>query len=70
MAYQRTSNSAPMGSITIYRVVSVFDNVIENYQAWKSARQTEAILRGLSESQLEDIGLTIGDIPQIARATK
>lgn len=59
------NSTAPLGSITVYRVVSFVGNFGENLQAWNAARKTRNVLRKLSDAQLNDIGLTYGEIAGI-----
>ncbi|NVO55904.1 DUF1127 domain-containing protein [Rhodobacteraceae bacterium B1Z28] len=53
---------APLGAATILHVVdaiiTAFDNVVE----WNGSRKTRNILSGLTDAQLEDIGLNRRDI--------
>jgi len=53
---------APFGAITTLRVVNSFTNVIDSVRRWNETRRTIAILRSLSATQLDDIGLTRADI--------
>ena len=42
-------------------------NILNSVQSWNRARQTRNSLNGLSNTQLEDIGLTRDAIPHVAR---
>ncbi len=58
---------APFGAITVHRVLSALSGAIEAVQAWDSKRRTFNALRVLSASQLDDIGLTRGDVSNYSR---
>jgi len=58
---------APFGAITAHRIVSAFDSVLRTFREWNDARRTVTILRGLSADQLDDIGLSRGDVETFAR---
>lgn len=62
-----TARPLPLGAITTYRIVSFFDNAVENMRTARAASATARTLNGLSEYQLEDIGLCRADIPSAAR---
>lgn len=51
-------NDAPLGAVTILRVVNYFTDLLTAYQNHKEAKITRRELSRLSESQLRDIGLT------------
>lgn len=63
MAMIETARPAPFGAVTIYRVVV---EPLSRLQAWFEHRtatiQTARELSKLSRAQLEDIGLTEGDV--------
>lgn len=42
--------------------------LVETYRDWKNSRVTRNQLSNLSDRELDDIGLTRGDIDRIARA--
>jgi uncharacterized protein YjiS (DUF1127 family) len=44
------------------------ERALDSLHAWRSVRATAAELSALSDSQLEDVGLTRGDIPAVARS--
>jgi uncharacterized protein YjiS (DUF1127 family) len=56
------NTSLPFGSITIYRVVNAVSSAAEAAILWRRARQTRAVLNALSDHELNDIGLTRGQI--------
>ena len=49
-------------SSAAYRVVNSVSHFADQAIAWNEARRTRAILSKLSAHELEDIGLTRGDI--------
>jgi len=57
MAIIETSRPVPFGAVSTFRIVSVFDTAINGAVSAYHARKTEKTLRGLSNAQLEDIGL-------------
>lgn len=67
MANYETSRTAPLGAITVFRLVQSVGNVASTIQAWNSARVTRKALSRLSNRELDDIGLCRGDIDQIGR---
>jgi uncharacterized protein YjiS (DUF1127 family) len=48
-------------------MAQVYANTIGAYVAWKEARDTRAALDKLSDRELDDIGISRGDIDAIAR---
>ena len=68
MATTRTqTQTLPFGAITVHRAVRAVESVVERVLAWQRTRRTVATLRRLSPAQLEDIGLTQGDIDDFSR---
>jgi uncharacterized protein YjiS (DUF1127 family) len=61
MAYT-TASAAPLGAVTTYRIVTAFTAAKEAILAWNESRVTRKALSELSDAQLEDIGLSRGDI--------
>lgn len=49
-------------SSTTYRVVNSVSQIAAQALAWNEARRTRSILSKLTEHELNDIGLTRGDI--------
>lgn len=45
----------------------VFTALVARFNAWRAHRKTVAALNALSDRELDDIGLTRGQIPAIAR---
>jgi uncharacterized protein YjiS (DUF1127 family) len=58
---------APFGAITVHRIITAVSDMAANLQAWNDTRRTVKVLRTLSPTQLEDIGLTRGDILNFGR---
>ena len=58
---------APFGAITVHRVVTALSGVVGTLRAWNDTRRTIVALRELSPAQLDDIGLTRGDIEEFSR---
>ena len=63
-----TNRSVPLGAITTFRAVSLFERAIDAAVAWHRARSTRVALRALSDGQLADIGLHRGEIEDVAEA--
>lgn len=57
-----SNNSLPLGAITLHRAGSALAAMYIRIQAWRDARRTARILDRLSTRQLDDIGLSRGDI--------
>ena len=62
MAYATATTAAPFGAVTTYRIVNAFVAAKEAVLEWKDSRVTRKALSGLTDKQLEDIGLSRGDI--------
>ncbi|MCB1353480.1 MAG: DUF1127 domain-containing protein [Rhodobacteraceae bacterium] len=62
----QSNRSVPMGAITTYQVIDLFDRGLAVVRAWIAARHTRACLESLSDAQLADVGLKRGDIDAIA----
>jgi uncharacterized protein YjiS (DUF1127 family) len=67
MATYETSRAAPFGAITVFRLVQAAGSAGVALQAWNSARITRKALSKLSNRELDDIGLSRGDIDLIGR---
>ncbi len=67
MAIIETSRPVPFGAVTTFRVVNFFDKMRNAVVQYRSARATEKALRGLSDAQLQDIGLHRSQIASVAR---
>ncbi len=64
--YTRTA-VAPFGAITAHRVVTALSGVAGTLRSWNDTRRTMNALRALSPAQLDDIGLSRGDIEDFGR---
>jgi len=53
---------APLGAVTVLRVVDAILNAKSNLIEWHESRRTRKLLSQLSDAQLDDIGLTRSDI--------
>ncbi|WP_050528482.1 DUF1127 domain-containing protein [Pseudorhodobacter aquimaris] len=65
-AYQ-TTRTAPFGAISTYSFIRFVSNIGANVTAWNDARVTRNSLNKLSDRELNDIGLTRGEIANVAR---
>ena len=66
MTMTHTNSTLPFGAITTHRIVSFANEMFDRYRTWTETRRTVATLRSLTAEQLEDIGLTPGDIEDFA----
>lgn len=67
MAAYETSRTAPLGAISIFRLVQSFAGASSALQRWNDARITRSALGKLTDRELDDIGLCRGDIEMIGR---
>ena len=67
MAAYVTSAPAPLGAISVYRVVQSVDHSIHVLSTWNTRRATRNALHKLSNRELDDIGLCRGDIDLLGR---
>lgn len=67
MAALETSRAAPLGAISIFRLVQGFGGVFTTFGSWNDARMTRNALGKLSDRELDDIGLCRGDVEMIGR---
>ena len=58
---------APIGASVTHRIVGVLSAMVAAVRQWNDTRRTVAALYRLSDAQLDDIGLTRGDIQDMAR---
>lgn len=63
MSYMEPRASAPFGSITLYRAGSVLSDAIA---LLTGARRARPLVR-LSPAEMEDLGLSLADLPEIGR---
>ena len=62
-----TSRPAPMGAISVFRMVQSVSHAATAFQIWNAGRITRRALNKLSNRELDDIGLCRGDIELIGR---
>ena len=67
MATYETSRTAPLGAITVFRLVQSVGTVAASLRTWNAGRSTRKALSKLSNRELDDIGLCRGDIDMIGR---
>ena len=56
---------APLGAVSVLRLVDGIMNFKTNMVEWNESRQTRKALSQLSAAQLEDIGVTRADIDKL-----
>jgi uncharacterized protein YjiS (DUF1127 family) len=56
---------APLGAVSVLRLVDGIFNLKANLVEWNEARQTRNALRQLSDAQLNDIGISYADIAKL-----
>ncbi|MEL6768869.1 MAG: DUF1127 domain-containing protein [Pseudomonadota bacterium] len=66
MTTMNATNTLPLGAITLHRLVSAYETLREQVADYYARQRTAAALRQLSHAQLDDIGLTPGDVEDIA----
>ena len=66
--YETTPRPLPLGTLTTHRAVSALEQAFNRLAGWRRARLTEAVLRDLSDAQLNDIGVRRGEIADGADA--
>jgi len=62
MALATFSRPAPFGAITVFNLVARAEQITDKLRDWNNRRLTHNALAGLSDRQLEDIGLSRGDL--------
>lgn len=65
MSYTDGNRPAPMGAITIYRATEAVGGVIQHLRG--ALTRGERGLRTFTPAQLEDLGLTVADMPAAGR---
>ena len=60
------SRAVPLGSVNTFRAVSLAQQALGAFTAWRNVRATEKALLRLSDRQLRDIGLLRGEIATVA----
>ena len=66
MTITYTPAVAPMGAVAIHRAVTAVSDLFVAIRDWNDARRTVAALSRLNADQLDDIGLTRGDIGRMS----
>ena len=66
MAIIETSRPVPFGAVSTFRIVNLFDAVLNRIVASHRARKTAKKLHDLSNAQLKDIGLERAQIRSVA----
>ena len=67
MALIETPNSLPLSTHAAHSVVTWGSSLMARLQRWREVRRTVRILSALDAEQLDDLGLTRGDIELFAR---
>jgi len=68
MAHTLNSDSSVI-SVFVYKVVRFFDNTLAEMAKRKEQRETFKALQSLSNRELNDIGISRGDIRSVANNT-
>lgn len=66
MSVTEINRPVPLGAASTFGVVSLFERAWDAFTAWRSARATAVALADLSDKQLADIGLSRGEIVDVA----
>ncbi len=66
MAMYLNTKPVPTGASAIFRAVNRLEGIVETIINWNASRKTATVLNSLSDKQLEDIGLSRGDIDGVA----
>jgi uncharacterized protein YjiS (DUF1127 family) len=64
---ETTNRQVPLGAVAIFRGVSLVERALAFVSAWGRERATRRALAELSDAQLADIGLTRGQIVDVAQ---
>lgn len=67
MAMTYTQQTLPLGAVTLSRIGATLNALVTRYEAWVEAKRSIEALRRLNVRQLDDIGLTVGDVEDYAR---
>lgn len=70
MAAFATTRKAPLGAASTYRFFHFFDVISSAVAQWNEDRLTRKALEKLSDRELDDIGLSRGDIALIGVAKR
>ena len=67
MALMENPRSLPLSTQAAHSVITWASGVVARVQRWQEVRRTVRILSALEPEQLDDLGLTRGDIELFAR---
>lgn len=70
MTILHENRAVPLGSVAIFRFVSLAERSLDGLKAWRKTRRTRVELSRLSDDQLRDIGIDRGQIADIAAARR
>lgn len=66
MAIIETTRPVPFGAVNTLRIVNVFDAFLTSLKTLRDARNTSRLLNGLSNRQLDDIGMVRCNIDSVS----
>ena len=69
LQFNNISSQSSIFSVAAYKVVMFFENRSASYAKWKEQRETFKSLHKLTDRELNDIGISRGDIRSIANDT-
>ena len=67
MALIETPRSLPLSTHVAHSVITRANDLVGRFTRWRDVRRTVRILSALDAEQLDDLGLTRGDIELFAR---
>jgi len=70
MATTYTTRPAPFGALATFRFITFLDKIRTSFLGWSNTRATQNALSRLSDHELNDIGLSRGDIDNIGTLRK
>lgn len=62
-----TTRPLPLGALTVHRMVTRGGEFYARFERWWEVRRTVRILSELDNDQLDDLGLTRGDVANFGR---
>jgi len=65
MATTYATTAAPFGAIATFRAIHLVEAALNSLATWNANRKTIKALNALSFHELEDIGLSCGDIKNL-----
>ena len=66
MATTYSTPAAPFGSIATFRAIHAVETTLNDLATWNANRKTFNMLNALSARELNDIGLSQGDIKNLS----